>query len=148
MPISFLKRNSTHLSHQCENLKLFRDFHLHNCTARLYQRLDRKGHFVLEPLLCYSAASSITPDLTFTGGCCHVKLTLTIRDEAVMDEVKAKMHGMHVESVEWMQLWDGEIEVSSHLSRWRVDSLRLTSDRTEAEMRVHCSDWEACDLLK
>lgn len=146
--LHFTHRNMSHLPQCAEQLRLFRVFHLHNCTARLYQRLDRKGHFVLEPLLCYRDASSVTAD--FTGGHFYVKVTLSVRDEAAMREVTSELRnaGEEVESVEWMELWDAEISVSPQLTRWRVDPLRLTSDRTEAEMRVHCSDWAACESLR
>jgi hypothetical protein len=77
-----------------------------------------------------------------------VKIRLRLRDEAVMREVKSNMTDMHALSIEWMEMLHAEMELDSQLSRWRLGELRLTGDRTEAEMRVHCSDFAACELLR
>ncbi|PAA89661.1 hypothetical protein BOX15_Mlig027058g1 [Macrostomum lignano] len=145
LPIESLQRPRSSALPACSDLQLFRVVQLDNCTAYVHQRRGKRGHFVIEPLLCPTPSFQLLRD--FSLGSHYVRLPALIEDESVIAAVRSRIGSASVESLEFMKLWHASIHVSSRLSQWRFEALRLSVDRRTAELRAYCRALESCDLL-
>uniref|UniRef100_A0A1I8JFN4 Fibrinogen C-terminal domain-containing protein n=1 Tax=Macrostomum lignano TaxID=282301 RepID=A0A1I8JFN4_9PLAT len=108
-------------------------------------RRGKRGHFVIEPLLCPTPSFQLLRD--FSLGSHYVRLPALIEDESVIAAVRSRIGSASVESLEFMKLWHASIHVSSRLSQWRFEALRLSVDRRTAELRAYCNTRKSCELL-
>ncbi|PAA89660.1 hypothetical protein BOX15_Mlig034105g1, partial [Macrostomum lignano] len=83
----------------------------------------------------------------FSLGSHYVRLPALIEDESVIAAVRSRIGSASVESLEFMKLWHASIHVSSRLSQWRFEALRLSVDRRTAELRAYCNTRKSCELL-
>uniref|UniRef100_A0A1I8JFM3 Telomere replication protein EST3 n=1 Tax=Macrostomum lignano TaxID=282301 RepID=A0A1I8JFM3_9PLAT len=77
----------------CRQLRFIRYVKLENCSARVHQRLDIKGHFLIEPLLCHniSSLSSESVRYDYSRDMHYLKLDLVLQDEATRDAVRTQL---------------------------------------------------------
>uniref|UniRef100_A0A1I8IYX3 Fibrinogen C-terminal domain-containing protein n=1 Tax=Macrostomum lignano TaxID=282301 RepID=A0A1I8IYX3_9PLAT len=131
----------------CRQLRFIRSISLENCSVRVHQRLDIKGHFLIEPLLCHniSSLSSESIRYDFSRGKYYLKLNLLVQDEASLQTVRTKLADFSPLSVEFMRLWTAERSVSSSLSaRFEVGPLMVSANWRSAQLRLYCSSLNQC----
>uniref|UniRef100_A0A1I8GLB1 Fibrinogen C-terminal domain-containing protein n=2 Tax=Macrostomum lignano TaxID=282301 RepID=A0A1I8GLB1_9PLAT len=135
----------------CRQLRFSRYVNLENCSARAHQRLDIKGHFLIEPLLCHniSSLSSESVRYDYSRDMHYLKLDLVLQDEATRDAVRTQLADLSPRSVDFMRLWTAERSVSSSLSaRFEVGPLMASADWRSAQLRLLCGNWTECRDLK
>ncbi|PAA71665.1 hypothetical protein BOX15_Mlig006328g1 [Macrostomum lignano] len=135
----------------CRQLRFIRSISLENCSVRVHQRLDIKGHFLIEPLLCYniSSLSSESIRYDFSRGKYYLKLNLLVQDEASLQTVRTKLADFSPLSVEFMRLWTAERSVSSSLSaRFEVGPLMVSANWRSAQLRLYCSSLNQCGAAR
>uniref|UniRef100_A0A1I8H7L3 Fibrinogen C-terminal domain-containing protein n=1 Tax=Macrostomum lignano TaxID=282301 RepID=A0A1I8H7L3_9PLAT len=135
----------------CRQLKFIRTVNLENCSARVHQRLDIKGHFLIEPLLCHniSSLSSESVRYDYSRDMHYLKLDLVLQDEATRDAVRTQLADLSPRSVDFMRLWTAERSVSSSLSaRFEVGPLMASADWRSAQLRLLCGNLRSCRKLR
>ncbi|PAA52188.1 hypothetical protein BOX15_Mlig009453g1, partial [Macrostomum lignano] len=135
----------------CRQLRFTRYVKLENCSARVHQRLDIKGHFLIEPLLCHNV-SSLSSELVrydYSRDMHYLKLDLVLQDEATRDAVRTQLADLSPRSVDFMRLWTAERSVSSSLSaRFEVGPLMASADWRSAQLRLLCGTFTKCRDLR
>uniref|UniRef100_A0A1I8JHU1 Fibrinogen C-terminal domain-containing protein n=1 Tax=Macrostomum lignano TaxID=282301 RepID=A0A1I8JHU1_9PLAT len=135
----------------CRQLRFIRYVKLENCSARVHQRLDIKGHFLIEPLLCHniSSLSSESVRYDYSRDMHYLKLDLVLQDEATRDAVRTQLADLSPRSVDFMRLWTAERSVSSSLSaRFEVGLLMASADWRSAQLRLLCGTFTKCRDLR
>uniref|UniRef100_A0A1I8GJI4 Fibrinogen C-terminal domain-containing protein n=1 Tax=Macrostomum lignano TaxID=282301 RepID=A0A1I8GJI4_9PLAT len=135
----------------CRQLRFIRYVKLENCSARVHQRLDIKGHFLIEPLLCHniSSLSSESVRYDYSRDMHYLKLDLVLQDEATRDAVRTQLADLSPRSVDFMRLWTAERSVSSSLSaRFEVGPLMASADWRSAQLRLLCGTLTKCRDLR
>uniref|UniRef100_A0A1I8JGV8 Fibrinogen C-terminal domain-containing protein n=1 Tax=Macrostomum lignano TaxID=282301 RepID=A0A1I8JGV8_9PLAT len=135
----------------CRQLRFSRYVKLENCSARVHQRLDIKGHFLIEPLLCHniSSLSSESVRYDYSRDMHYLKLDLVLQDEATRDAVRTQLADLSPRSVDFMRLWTAERSVSSSLSaRFEVGPLMASADWRSTQLRLLCGNWTECRDLR
>ncbi|PAA52284.1 hypothetical protein BOX15_Mlig011340g2, partial [Macrostomum lignano] len=135
----------------CRQLRFNRYVKLANCSARVHQRLDIKGHFLIEPRLCHniSSLSSESVRYDYSRDMHYLKLDLVLQDEATRDAVRTQLADLSPRSVDFMRLWTAERSVSSSLSaRFEVGPLMAAADWRSAQLRLLCGNWTECRDLR
>uniref|UniRef100_A0A1I8HY22 Fibrinogen C-terminal domain-containing protein n=1 Tax=Macrostomum lignano TaxID=282301 RepID=A0A1I8HY22_9PLAT len=116
LPIESLQRPRSSALPACSDLQLFRVVQLDNCTAYVHQRRGKRGHFVIEPLLCPTPSFQLLRD--FSLGSHYVRLPALIEDESVIAAVRSRIGSASVESLEFMKLWHASIH-SEPVNFWK-----------------------------
>ncbi|PAA63932.1 hypothetical protein BOX15_Mlig019144g2 [Macrostomum lignano] len=135
----------------CGQLKFIRSINLENCSLRVHQRLNMKGYFLIEPLLCHnvSSLSSESVRYDYSRDMHYLKLDLVLQDEATRDAVRTQLADLSPGSVDLMRLWTAERSVSSSLSaRFEVGPLMASADWRSAQLRLYCGNLTECRDLR
>ncbi|PAA60373.1 hypothetical protein BOX15_Mlig009582g2, partial [Macrostomum lignano] len=135
----------------CRQMRFSRYVKLENCSVRVHQRLDIKGHFLIEPLLCHniSSLSSESVRYDYSRDMHYLKLDLVLQDEATRDALRTQLADLSPRSVDFMRLWTAERSVSSSLSaRFEVGPLMASTDWRSARLRLYCGNWTECRDLR
>ncbi|PAA87967.1 hypothetical protein BOX15_Mlig010465g1 [Macrostomum lignano] len=134
----------------CPQLRPLKTLESENCAIQVYQRLDRRGHYLVEPLLCYDktiAKTVLRKDKL--RGTNYLRLTLMLQDDFVLNTVKTHLEYLRPISVEFMRLWQAKAVVDSEFSnRYQIGTLLISENSSLAKVQVHCSNWSDCAALR
>uniref|UniRef100_A0A1I8HWT0 Fibrinogen C-terminal domain-containing protein n=1 Tax=Macrostomum lignano TaxID=282301 RepID=A0A1I8HWT0_9PLAT len=114
----------------CSDIKFVLLMHHRNRQVRVFQRLDSRGAYYIEPLLWSVDKSTYGPvEYDYGRNMHYLKLDLVLQDEATLDAVRTQLAELSPRSVEFMRLWAVERSVSSLLSsRFEVGPLMVSAD--------------------
>ncbi|PAA71666.1 hypothetical protein BOX15_Mlig015699g1 [Macrostomum lignano] len=134
----------------CSDIKFVHLMHHRNRQVRVFQRLDSRGAYYIEPLLWSVDKSTYGPvEYDYGRNMHYLKLDLVLQDETTLDAVRTQLAELSPRSVEFMRLWAVERSVSSLLSsRFEVGPLMVSADWKFAQLRLYCRSIKQCTNLK
>lgn len=134
------------------DLRHWATLELRGLPVFVHQRLDRKGHFLIEPLISLPDKAA-----TLNASCVrldrltrrfYVSFPVTLQDDEVLYQAKELLKHVAPMSVTFMKLVSSELAFEHLPGGWWLEKFRANSEGRLGYLRINCPDHKSCVELR